>query len=93
MTLRFAPRARDDLREIIDYIAKENPAGADRVSRAIFDACMLIAARPHPGIRNARAPELRAGWSRDIPTGSTIFVEDADVWIVHIRTFRAASPG
>ena len=47
MTLRFTPRARDDLREIMDYIAKDNPVGADRVGRAIFDACALIAARPY----------------------------------------------
>jgi plasmid stabilization system protein ParE len=46
MTLRFTPRARDDLREIVDYIAKENPAGADKVRQAISDACALIAARP-----------------------------------------------
>jgi toxin ParE1/3/4 len=60
MTLRFTPRARDDLRQIMDYIAKENPVGADRVGRAVFDTCALIAARPYLGIRNARAPELRS---------------------------------
>jgi toxin ParE1/3/4 len=85
MTLRFTPRARDDLREIIDYIAKENPAGADRVSRAIFDACTLIAARPYLGIRNARAPELRSRLVSRYPYRIHYFVEDADVWIVHIR--------
>jgi plasmid stabilization system protein ParE len=55
MTVRFTPRARDDLREILDYIAKENPTAADRVARAIFDTTALIAARPHLGIRNAKA--------------------------------------
>lgn len=25
MTTRFTPRARDDLRDILDYIAQENP--------------------------------------------------------------------
>lgn len=85
MTLRFTPRARDDLREIVDYIAKENPAAADRVSRAIFDACKLIAARPHLGIRNARAPELRSRLVSRYPYRIHYFVEDADVWIVHIR--------
>jgi toxin ParE1/3/4 len=39
MTLRFTPRARDDLREIMDYIAKDNPVGADQVGRAILNAC------------------------------------------------------
>ena len=85
MTLRFTPRARDDLREIMDYIAKENPVGADRVGRAIFDACALIAARSYLGIRNARAPELRSRLVTRYPYRIHYFVEDANVWIVHIR--------
>ena len=85
MTLRFTPRARDDLREIMDYIAKDNPVGADRVGRAIFDARALIAARPYLGIRNARAPELRSRLVTRYPYRIHYFVEDADVWIVHIR--------
>ena len=70
MTLRFTPRARDDLREIMDYIAKENPVGADRVGRAIFDACAVIAARPYLGIRNARAPGIAE------PLGDAISIPD-----------------
>lgn len=85
MTLRFTPRARDDLREIIDYIAKDNPAGADKVRQAISDACALIAARPHLGIRNAKAPELRSRLVTRYPYRIHYFVENADVWIVHIR--------
>ena len=81
MTLRFTPRARDDLREIMDYIAKENPVGADRVGRAIF------AARPYLGIRNARAPELRSRLVTRYPYRIHYFVEDTNVWIVHIRHF------
>ena len=84
MTLRFTPRARDDLREIMDDIAKDNPVGADRVGRAIFDACALIAARPYLGIRNARAAELRSRLVTRYPYRIHYFVEDADVWIVHI---------
>jgi toxin ParE1/3/4 len=85
MTLRFTPRARDDLQQIMDYIAKENPVGADRVGRAIFGACALIAARPYLGIRNARAPELRSRLVTRYPYRIHYFVEDANVWIVHIR--------
>ncbi len=85
MTLRFSPRARDDLREIMDYINKENPAAADRVGRAIFDTTALIAARPSLGIRNAKAPELRSRLVTRYPYRIHYFVEDADVWIVHIR--------
>jgi plasmid stabilization system protein ParE len=85
MTLRFTPRARDDLREITDYIARENPAAADRVVRAIFNAIALIAKRPHLGIRNARAPELRSRLVGRYPYRIHYFVEDADIWIIHIR--------
>lgn len=85
MTLRFTPRARDDLREIMDYIAKDNPVGADQVGRAILNACALIAARPYLGIRNARAPELRSRLVTRYPYRIHYFVEGADVWVVHIR--------
>src|ERR1700759_3881409 len=60
MTVRFTPRARNDLREILEYIAKKNLTGAERVGRAILDTTALIAARPHLGIRNAKAPGLRS---------------------------------
>ena len=85
MTLRFTPRARDDLREIIDYIAKDNQAGADKARQAISDARALIAARPHLGISNAKAPELRSRLVTRYPYRIHYFVENADVWIVHIR--------
>ena len=93
MTLRFTPRARDDLREIMDYIAKEKPVGADRVGRAIFDACALIAARPYLGIRNARAPELRSRLVTRYPYRIHYFVEDAQCLDRSHPTFRPTSPG
>jgi toxin ParE1/3/4 len=85
MTLRFTPRARDDLREILEYIADENPAAADRVRRAIFDTTTLIAARPHLGIRNAKTPELRSRLVARYPYRVHYFVRDANVWVIHIR--------
>ena len=85
MTVRFTPRARDDLRDILGYIAKENPAAAERVARAIFDTTALITVRPHLGIRNAKAPELRSRLVTRYPYRIHYFVENTDVWIVHIR--------
>jgi plasmid stabilization system protein ParE len=85
MTLRFTPRARNDLRNILEYIAKENPPAADRVRRAFLDAAKLIATRPHLGIRNAKNPELRSRLVARYPYRIHYRVEDADVWIVHIR--------
>jgi plasmid stabilization system protein ParE len=85
MTLRFTPRGRDDLREIMQYISRENPAATDRVGRAIFETATLIARRPHLGIRNARSPKFRSRLVTQYPYRIHYFVEDADVWIVHIR--------
>jgi plasmid stabilization system protein ParE len=42
MTLRFTPRARNDLRDILEYIAKDNPAAADRLRLAFLGAAKLI---------------------------------------------------
>jgi toxin ParE1/3/4 len=69
----------------MEYIAKENPAAADRVGRAIFDTTTPIARRPYLGIRNARDPKFRSRLVTRYPYRIHYFVEDADVWIVHIR--------
>jgi plasmid stabilization system protein ParE len=85
MTLRFTPRARNDLRDILEYIAKDNPAAADRLRLAFFDAAKLIAMRPHLGLRNANVPELRSRLVARYPYRIHYRVEDTDVWIIHIR--------
>jgi toxin ParE1/3/4 len=69
----------------MEYIARENPMVADRVGRAIFDAATLIARRPYLGIRNAKDPKFRSRLVTRYPYRIHYFVEDADVWIVHIR--------
>ena len=85
MTLRFTPRARNDLRKIMDFIAKEDPGAAARVGQAIFNTTALIAERPYLGIRNARAPDLRSRLVTRYPYRVHYRVEDTDVWVVHIR--------
>lgn len=42
----LTPRAKSDLFEIWCYIAENNPEAADRVERAIFDACAFVAKNP-----------------------------------------------
>src|SRR5439155_7460741 len=98
MTLRFTPRARDDLREIMDYIAKENPVGADRVGRAIFDACALVAARPYLGIRNSgnsqrKSPGIAEPPDRAISIPDPLFRRERQCLDRSHPTFRAATPG
>jgi len=85
VTLRFTPRARNDLRDILEYIAKENPAAADRVREAFLNAIKLVGTRPHLGIRNVKVPELRSRLVTRYPYRIHYRVEEADIWIVHIR--------
>ena len=50
MTLfRLTPQAAADLYDIWTYIASDNPAAADRVESAIYEACAFIAGGPMRG--------------------------------------------
>jgi plasmid stabilization system protein ParE len=46
---RLTPKARADLLSIWSYIALDNIAAADRVERAIHDACAFLAESPLRG--------------------------------------------
>lgn len=48
-TWDLTARARRDLFEIWDYVAKDNPAAADRIEQAIFSAFDLLADSPLAG--------------------------------------------
>lgn len=47
----FHPEARLDLREIIDFIADDNPDAADRILTEILDRLASLARFPHQGHR------------------------------------------
>ena len=50
MTLyRFTPHALSDLFDIWSYIAQDNLEAADRVERAIYEACEMLALSPLAG--------------------------------------------
>jgi len=53
----FHPDARDDLDEIWDYIAANNPVAADRVITEILDAIRALVPFPQSGHRR---PDHRA---------------------------------
>lgn len=55
--IRFRPGAREDLRGIWRYVARDDPRAADRLTRAIERKLAPLAANPMLG--RAR-PELRA---------------------------------
>ena len=46
---QLTPQAVDDLFEIWSYIASDDPAAADRVEEAVYDACALLADNPLAG--------------------------------------------
>jgi plasmid stabilization system protein ParE len=46
---RFTPQAADDLFEIWSYIAGDDPGAANRVEKAILDACSFLADAPLSG--------------------------------------------
>jgi plasmid stabilization system protein ParE len=85
VTIYFTPRARDDIREILDYLNLQSPTAAEHVRQSIVATLNLLAQRPHVGIRNAKAPELRSFLVSRCPYRIHYLVEKADLWIVHIR--------
>ena len=64
MKLRYSPAAREDLRELHGYIARElqNPAAADRTVLSVLESCSCLKEQPLMG------PELsrRIGRTTDL---------------------------
>ncbi|MBY6242974.1 type II toxin-antitoxin system RelE/ParE family toxin [Methylosinus sp. Sm6] len=66
MKLRWTAPALRDLEAIGDYIARDNPAAADRVVTRILDQAELLAVHAHAG-RAGRVPETREMIVSDSP--------------------------
>src|SRR4051794_37282184 len=59
--LLFAPEAEGDVDAIEDYIAKDNPAAAERFSLKLEETCRMLADNPLIGrSRENLAPNLRS---------------------------------
>lgn len=58
MKLRYTPRARQDLADIHDYIAQDNPAAARRVIQIVREAAETLPQNPMMG-RVGRVAETR----------------------------------
>jgi len=84
MKVRYTPRARSDLRSIIEYIAERNPAGARNVKHALDRTMELIEQFPQAG---RRVDEQN---TRVLPVGRYPYliywaVENGEAFILHIR--------
>ena len=59
-----APEARQDIIDIVDYIAADNPRAADRVEDAILEAFAILAERPAMGhFRPDLTPQAYRFWT------------------------------
>lgn len=82
--MRYAPRARNDLVEILKYLDDRSPQGAHNVKRAIQKTIELIGQFPESG----RAAGVQT--TRVLPVGRYPYliywsIEAGEVWLVHIR--------
>jgi plasmid stabilization system protein ParE len=57
----LTPRAKADIFDIWSHIADDNEDAADRVERAIYDACAFVAEAP---MRGHSRPDLTIRWLR-----------------------------
>jgi toxin ParE1/3/4 len=85
--IRYAPRARGDLTDILAYLDEHSPHGARTVKRAINKAIALIGRHPKLGRLS------NVGETRVFPVGRYPYliywsIEAGEVWIVHIRHAR-----
>jgi len=81
--LRYSVLATDDLKIILDYIARDKPEAAQAFADAIIERCHLLAENPELGVRREDlAPSLRLFTHR----GYGIYYRnlDADVMIERV---------
>jgi toxin ParE1/3/4 len=87
MRVRYTPRARGDLRSVLQFIDERNPSGAVSVKRAIQKTIELIGEFPRAG-RLAGEEGIRV-----LPAGRYPYliywtVQGGEAWLVHIRDAR-----
>jgi antitoxin ParD1/3/4/toxin ParE1/3/4 len=80
----FHPDARDDLDEIWDYIAEDNPDAADRVITEILEAIRAVVPFPHSGHRR---PDLTAAPLRFVSVREYLIVyapDEKPPWVIAV---------
>ena len=75
MTLRYSPRAQNDLSDIFRYLDERSPTGAINVMRAIYASVAFLAEHPH-----ASQETNRSGVSVKIEETGAVTVYFTFVW-------------
>ena len=89
MRIRYTPRARDDLAEILKYLDDRSPQGSRNVKRTIRKTIELIGQFPLGG-RDAEEMGTRVLAVGRYPYLIYWSVSGDSAWIVHIRDGRRA---
>jgi len=82
--VRWAERARDDIREIYDFIARDSPRAAEALVERVLHSTERLASFPESGRTVPEFPDL--GY-RELLVGSYRIwyrIENATVWIVTV---------
>ncbi|MEO6787152.1 MAG: type II toxin-antitoxin system RelE/ParE family toxin [Chthoniobacteraceae bacterium] len=79
----FSTRSRQDLQRIVEFIAKEDPAAAERFGLALVDRAESFAIAPMTGIELRERPGTRF-----FPVGSYLIIYRADVAKETVRILR-----
>ena len=85
MRIWYSTRAQSDVEGILIYIARDNPAAAEKGRRAIVAAVKTVAGNPYLGIKNARNPNLRSHLLGRYPYRIHYVVRDQELIVLHVR--------
>jgi len=85
MKIRYAPLAIRDIESILNYIAQDNPAAAEKVRRAIVAAVKTVAGNPYLGTKNVRNPQLRSHLLGRYPYRVHYTVRGNEIVVLHVR--------
>lgn len=88
---QFTPQSEDDLFDIWSYIARDNLDAADRVEKAVFRACELLAASPLIGrVRKDVTHRRLRFWNVHPYSNYTIIYDPVEKPLQIVRIIHAA---
>jgi toxin ParE1/3/4 len=79
----FSIRSREDLRKVVEYVANEDPAAAERFGLALIAQAEALAQAPHIGMQMPERPGTRF-----FPIGSYLIIYRADEATRTVRILR-----
>lgn len=79
----FSVRCREDLRRIVEFIARDDPAAAERFGLALIAQAEALTNAPHMGVPMTERPGARF-----LPVGPYLIIYRADVAGETVRILR-----